>query len=43
MHTKKECNLLIVGTGIYCFTAANIVKQKGKRCLVINVHPFELR
>lgn len=35
INTKKEYDLLIVGTGIYGVSAAYNAKQESKRCLVI--------
>jgi UDP-galactopyranose mutase len=36
---KKEYDYLIVGAGLFGATFANIVRQKGKRCLVIDKRP----
>lgn len=37
---KKEYDYLIVGAGLFGATFANIARQKGKRCLVIDKRPY---
>ena len=39
MSEKKEYDFLIVGAGIYGATIAYLVKQIGKKCLVIDKRP----